>query len=206
MFHASGEESHRLTVENCIALDTAALRKEYMFSERITNRINRKWRADGLVVGDVFLTTEFTSGVAYPQLQIAGTCFGQPIRQTIRLVAKRMRFGGKRWYMICPITQRRCCKVILPPGGADFASASGWGVTYRSQREDAMERSYRAIRKIKKKIQSLPERTRSGTREQLWQRLEERESYLARIDEHAAKIIISGKRLSMRKVARLAKI
>jgi hypothetical protein len=199
------DEKTKPTVENCIAIDTAALRKADMFLETITNRINRKWRADGLVVGDVFLTTEFTSDFSYPQLRIAGTCFGQPIRQTIRLVSKPMRFGGKRWYMICPKTGRKCCKVILPPGGDGFASVNGGGVTYRSQREDAMQRSYRAIRKMKQKIRSFPERTRSSTQERIRQRLIERETYLARIEEHAAKMIISGKRLSMRKAARWAK-
>lgn len=190
------------TVEDCIAIDMVLLRKLDLLLEWMTNRINRRWQTWDRIVGDISLTTEFAGGTPYPSLRIEGTCFGRPIDQTIRLVAKSMRFGGKRWYMICPATRRRCCKLILPPGGDLFASVKAWRLPYRSQREDVVTRSHRAIRKLEQRIETLPKFTRTYTRDRLMERKWQREDFLDRVFEHGGKAIIDGRRFSVRNAVR----
>lgn len=108
-FHASTAKTYKLTVEDCIALDTAMLRKRDMLLDWMDHRLPLQWQSGSRIVGDIFLTATFTGDIAHPSLRIDGTCFGRPIVQTVRLVSKAMRFGGKRWYFVCPSTKRLCC-------------------------------------------------------------------------------------------------
>ena len=193
-----------LTVEDCISLDTAALRKLGLFTIGAARRVSLCLRVDGVVTGNVIVIADLT-GDTYPHLRITGTCWdGQQIRQTIRLVEKSMRWGGKRFYMICPPTGSRCCRLILPPGGVSFRSVKGWGLPYRSQHEDAIQRACRAVRDLEERILSLPPRTRRRTRDALQQRLVEREAYWCRIEAHVSGAIASDGRFSVRKAARWA--
>jgi len=113
-FHATPQKSSVPTVENCLAIDTVQLRKEGMLDTSSDHHLSRKWRAGQTMVGDLVISAFFTGDIAAPFLRIKGEAFGERIDQTVRLVAKRMRFGGKRWYFLCPSTQRLCCKLILP--------------------------------------------------------------------------------------------
>ena len=48
------------------------------------------------------------------------------VRQTVRLTFTRPNYGGKRWWMLCPVSGRRVGKLYLPPGGDVFASRQAW--------------------------------------------------------------------------------
>jgi hypothetical protein len=52
-------------------------------------------------------------------------------RQSITLKATPLRFGGVRWWFLCPDCSRRCAKLYLPPR-RDFACRHCHDLTYRS--------------------------------------------------------------------------
>ena len=192
-----------LTVEHCISLDTAQLRRQGLLTGKPAGGVNQKWRGEGVVIGDVWLAVEPRD--ASLTLTINGTCFDQPIRQAVQLVEKPMPFGGRRFFMECEATGGLCCRMILPPGGVSFRSGPAWGLRYRSQSQDAATRAYSALRKVERKIGRLSPCAHMGTRIKLMEQKVEREAYMARLDEYVATALAEGKRLSMRKAARWAK-
>ena len=197
-------KTYKPTVEDCIALDTSMLRKNGMLLEFMDHRLQRRWQLGSNLVGDIFLTTTFTGDIAYPSLQIDGTCFGQPIMQAVQLVSRRMRFGGKRWYFVCPNTKRPCCKLILPPGAKAFASVKGWGVSYRSQYDDAVTRTTKAIGKLTARSKGLSKYTRKDTRLALQERLLAKEEFLCRVEQQCARDLFVGNRMSVRRACSVA--
>ena len=76
--------------------------------------------------------------------------------------------GGERFYVVCPVTGRRCTTLFLPPGRTQFASAVGWQVPYRSTRLREVDRAIRTMREIKKRSQALSKYARQSTRQRLW--------------------------------------
>ncbi len=197
-------KTYKPTVEDCIALDTSMLRKNGMLLEFMDHRLQRRWQLGSNLVGDIFLTTTFTRDIACPSLQIDGTCFGQPIMQTVQLVSRRMRFGGNRWYFVCPQTKRLCCKLILPPGAKAFASVKGWGLSYCSQYDDAVTRATKAIGKLTARSDGLSKYTRKDTRQALQERLLAKEEFLCRVEQQCARDLFVGNRMSVRRACRVA--
>ncbi|MBT9293045.1 hypothetical protein [Prosthecodimorpha staleyi] len=79
---------------------------------------------------------------------------GRPTRQDIRLRPVGCRFGGVRWYAVCPRTGRRASKLYLPAGESRFLSRNAYGLAYRSQRDSAgfsrdISRRNRLLAKLK---------------------------------------------------------
>ena len=59
------------------------------------------------------------------------------------LEAAPCRFGGVRWWWVCPATGRRAAKPYLPSGGSRFLSRQAYGLVYASQRQDEVARAHR---------------------------------------------------------------
>jgi hypothetical protein len=203
-FSSPVARTYKPTVEDCIALDTSMLRKNGMLLEFMDHRLQRRWQLGRNLVGDIFLSTTFTGDIACPSLQIDGTCFGRPVMQTVELVSWRMRFGGNRWYFVCPQTKRLCCKLILPPGAKTFASVKGWGLYYRSQYDDAVTRAQKAIGKLTARSKDLSKYTRTDTRLALQERLLAKEEFLYRVEQQCARDLFVGNRMSLRRACRVA--
>lgn len=76
----------------------------------------------------------------------------EKVLQTIHLTSTRPKFGGKRWWMICPYQGHRIGKLYMPPGGDRFASRKAWGLGYRSQRLAARDRPFEALFRLQKRL------------------------------------------------------
>ena len=75
--------------------------------------------------------------------------------QWIALVPRSRHFGGHQWYFICPVMNRDCSVVWLPPGASRFCSRETWGtrrVAYASQFADPDNRAHIGKAKIKAKL------------------------------------------------------
>ena len=180
------------------------LRKNGMLLEFMDHRLQRRWQLGSGLVGEVFLTTVFIGDIAYPSVRIEGTCFGRSVIQSVRLVSRRMRYGGKRWYFVCPQTKRPCCKLILPPGATAFASVKGWGLLYRSQHDDVLTRTHKAMAALSRRSKGLPKCTRASTRDALQARIRAKEAYLDRVADEVAGDLSCGRRVSLRRACSMA--
>ncbi|MGK7871451.1 hypothetical protein [Falsiroseomonas sp. E2-1-a20] len=74
--------------------------------------------------------------------------------QTVLMEATPCRFGGVRWWWICPATGRRCAKLYLPNGGLRFLSRGrgAYQLAYASQRADDMQRSHGRLARLHRRL------------------------------------------------------
>lgn len=90
-----------------------------------------------------------TEGDGTGQLAIAFHTNGGPlIEQTIRLVTTKPRYGGVRWWFVCPRTGERCLFLYSLTRSGGFYSRKGLGLKYECQKEDNWNRLLRRSQKI----------------------------------------------------------
>lgn len=78
------------------------------------------------------------------------------VRQTIHLVQTQPHFGGKRWWMLCPIRGDRVGKLYLPAGGDVFAGRKAWGLGYQSQRVAVHDRPFERLFALQRRLGCTP--------------------------------------------------
>ena len=74
------------------------------------------------------------------------------VRQTVHLTHTVPNYGGKRWWMLCPVSGRRVGKLYLPPGGDIFASRQAWRLGYQCQRDAARDRPFERLFRLQRKL------------------------------------------------------
>jgi hypothetical protein len=99
--------------------------------------------ASGWVTGDL---RTYSEGLLHIQI-------GE-IRQTITLATLPRYYGGRQWFFLCPVTNRRASVLWLLRGERRFASKHAWPgrVAYRSQFMTAMDRAYLGMERIKRRL------------------------------------------------------
>ncbi len=71
---------------------------------------------------------------------------------TVRLVARPCRYGGRRWFFLCPQTRRRCARLFLPNGGHRFLSRHAYRLGYQSQRGTALDLCHARMARLYRKL------------------------------------------------------
>lgn len=165
--YGSGTRSDRPTTDECLCLSLSQLKARGMLKRGCMSRGEFVWTFDREVSAQLAVTVDIECLERYPQMYITGRRYGREIDCKLHLVSVPMRFGGERWYAICPITGGRCATVVLPPGASYFASVKGWGVAYGSQRESPVYRACRAADKAERQLQRMSKYARKPTRERL---------------------------------------
>jgi hypothetical protein len=66
-------------------------------------------------------------------LRLSYTRDVEAVAYDVRLVAVPCRFGGLRWFAICPATWLKVSKLYLPPGARRFLARKAWRLAYASQ-------------------------------------------------------------------------
>lgn len=96
---------------------------------------------------------------------------GVRYHQRIEIEATRCRYGGRRFYFVCPQAGRRC-EILCCVGGV-FASRQFHRLAYACQAEDRLNRLYRARAKAETRVsggEGKP-RLRGPNRERMYARL-----------------------------------
>jgi len=75
-------------------------------------------------------------------------------QQRLALIGIARHFGGRQWYVTCPMTRKRVRVLYRPPGATFFASRHAWGrkVAYASQFLDPIGRAERTKAKVKARL------------------------------------------------------
>jgi hypothetical protein len=92
-------------------------------------------------------------------------------------------YGGKRWWMHCPVTGRRVGKLYMPPGATAFASRTAWRLGYQSQRVTPRDAAFERLFRLQKKLGcpqgwEIPIRRPKGMHRRTYERLEDEYWYL----------------------------
>jgi len=77
-----------------------------------------------------------------------------PQDQTVQMETTPCRFGGRRWWWVCPATGRRCSKLYLPNGGTRFLSRGpgAYRLAYASQNGGPLDRSHGRLARLHRKM------------------------------------------------------
>jgi hypothetical protein len=115
-----------------------------------SGRDRRRWvNSDGEVIASGWISADMkgeTEGWLFIQID--------KFDQRITLSASPCHYGGRRWFFLCPVMNRRASVLWLPRGAQHFASRHAWPgqVAYRSQFMTAMDRAYLGMERIKRRL------------------------------------------------------
>ena len=135
-----------------------------------------RWSQDGEVRASVGASVQCDDDRGV--LTLDYTLNGSPMIQRIRLAGSPCRFGGVRWFAVCPHTARRVAYLYIGSSGA--SSRHTYRLKFDSQRECPLDRSLRRRQKTLAKLKTddpgyLPRpkgmhaRTYERLLEQVWQ-------------------------------------
>lgn len=92
-----------------------------------------RWTRHGALAGEIQCRVILDAPRA-GRLELSYRCDGRPFAQAFALEAEPCRFGGLRWFAICPRRRRRVSKLYCI-GGAGFHSRHAYGrLAYAAQR------------------------------------------------------------------------
>jgi hypothetical protein len=136
----------KTTVEDCLDLDANRWAREGILRAGVWQSGNWRWTYRGGKSFAVYYMVD-TLAEAGPHLHLSyswvwpGNPEPQQAAYTVRLTTTRPRFGGVRWWFVCPLTvngracNRRVGKLYLPPGARYFGCRHCHDLTYTSCQE-----------------------------------------------------------------------
>ena len=161
---------NRGTVDAACRIDLRILKRWGALKEGQTFGGTLRWTRNGQPSGSMGYTV-----VMDPEdrrLILSYSTNGEARTVTVQLVAVPMRFGGFRYYALCPRTLRRC--QVLPVVGGVIACRQAHRLTYASQSMDRLDRTRERMERCEKRLHEKPRRGRNRERlTQAWIRASE---------------------------------
>jgi hypothetical protein len=155
----SGRSGGRLVKEGGLTIDLALLlRKGWMqdgcqsWGHQLT--WSRGHDSSSSINYDYDLTDPDHASMTLSYRQSRGGGEWQERKQHIRLVYTVPPYGGRRWWMICPVKGDRVGKLYLPNGGDIFAGRKAWRLGYRSQRVASRDKVFERLFSLQRKLGS----------------------------------------------------
>src|SRR5262245_48017606 len=148
----SGNHDHwwragkKTTVEECEALDANRWMREGILKPGVHLTGGWRWVYHGGRENSISYEVD-TLDPARPAVRLfytvtrSGTKERESLDYPVELTTTRPRFGGLRWWFICPLVVsgrecgRRVGKLYLPPGGRYFGCRHCYNLTYTSCQE-----------------------------------------------------------------------
>jgi hypothetical protein len=142
---------NRGTVDAALRLDLRVMRRQgFLVPGAVTSGVQRWTRvATGEETGAVNVTVNLVDP-ASGHVTVRFNRNGEPKVQTIDLASTPMRYGGRRYYFLCPKHGRRC--EVLPMVGGVFASRQAGRLTYQSQSADQIDRMRDRAHSLEKRL------------------------------------------------------
>lgn len=156
----SGRRGGKPTVEGCASIVLSINTVLRATEGRCLSRLRLEATINGQqqeILLPLDLDPKAGTGTLAPKydVQHVSTATG-PQHYSLPLVSTPCRFGGRRWWAICPATGRRAAILYLPNGGRRFLSWAAYRLAYQSQRETVTGRAWRTIRKLERRLGSAP--------------------------------------------------
>jgi hypothetical protein len=143
--YGAGRPSYKLKAELTLALDIRLLKRGgYLKS---TFPFTWEWHLkNGYKVGSA------TIQVLDECLRLSYSWQGRNFENDFAFVKTPCNFGGERLWFRCPDCSGRCAKVFFNKRDGHYACRQCVGITYYSQCEDEMDRSWRKQNKLEKRL------------------------------------------------------
>lgn len=149
---SSGRRDGKALVEDCLTIDLAAFTKAGAIREGwcISGKI--EWTGAQFLTGDLSYRLDLRDTARAALTVEAVLPNGEAICQVIRLTSTPQPLGGRRWWMLCPVTGKRARTLHLASGQARFASREALGLAYKVERlahyDRPFEKLFRAQRRL----------------------------------------------------------
>jgi hypothetical protein len=142
---------NRGTVDAALRLDIRVMRRQGFLSVGSMNSGVQRWSrvATGEETGSVSVCMDLIK-LEGGQLTVDFKCNGERKTQIIQLERVPMRFGGWRFYFLCPLSGCRC--EVLPFAKGIFASRRALRFAYQSQSEDRLGRLRDKARRLERQL------------------------------------------------------
>ncbi len=143
----SGPGRFLIPVESCLCLSVGKLQRERKIcpDSESWGGVSRAYQSGEPIASVGYeVETRRQAGYDFGSMLLRYKWQGKPIEIRVPLMSWPMPWGGPRWGFRCPVCNRACRKIYLPPGDNRFACRICHRLTYRSCREshkyDAMFR------------------------------------------------------------------
>jgi hypothetical protein len=151
---------NRGAVEATCRIDLRFLRKLGALKEGHRTTGTLSWNRGGTPSGSMGYTVVMDPDDR--RLILSYSTGGEARTVTVQLEAVPMRFGGFRYYALCPRTLRRC--QVLPVVGGVVACRQAHRLTYASQSMDQVDRTRRRMDRCEKRLHEKPRRGQNRER------------------------------------------
>ncbi len=151
----SGRHGGRPLADSSLRIDLAWMLRTGRARDGAHTWGSLRWTCGGQDVGSIGYAAKLHEvGQERLELVFARTWRGErtEIRQTVWLTGTRPHYGGKRWWMLCPVNGHRVGKLYLPSGGDIFASRKAWRLGYQSQRNAPHDRAFERLFRLQRKL------------------------------------------------------
>jgi len=156
----SGRQGGRATVESALRLDIDAMIRARVIQPgaHVGGEMKFQFYDDELGVQFEALARDPWNSWIRLRYAISDYWTGEQhqIDDKIYLAASQPRFGGQRWWFVCPNENRRVRKLYLPLGGRRFRSRHAYRLSYASQREAVHDGAMRRARKLCRRLGGDP--------------------------------------------------
>jgi hypothetical protein len=152
----SGRRSEKLLAEECLSLDLAWLMRLGPIREGMAGDGEIIWTIGGTQIGfvkfrlDLRMVDVARLTLTYG-IRLADGQF-RDISQEIALTSTSQNFGGRRWWMRCPVIGARARKLYLPACADRFASRKAWNLGYRVERLSHFDRPFEKLFRVQRKL------------------------------------------------------
>lgn len=151
---------NRGTVDAACRIDLRFLRKRGALKEGRRTTGTLSWTRRGEPSGSMGYTVVMDDEDR--RLILSYSTDGEARTVTVQLEAVPMRFGGFRYYALCPRTLRRC--EVLPVLGGVVACRQAHRLTYASQSMDHLDRARERMDRCEKRLRDKPRRGQNRVR------------------------------------------
>ena len=159
-WYGSGRSGSLPIVEQGLRIDLRSLRRRRLFNaDENHHQNNLQWTNNYSDEKVANVRMSYCAGGERSWLRLEYTVLPDgeepfKVNETFALIRFPQPFGGYRWYIICPRTNKRCQCLYLPPGATRFRSRLGFRVRlqYLSQNYDRRTRLSETGRNIAAKM------------------------------------------------------
>ena len=156
----SGRSGGRPVKEDGLTIDLALILRERWMHDECKgwgHRLTWNWGRDSSssISYDYDLTDPNNASMTLSYRQSRSGGEWEDRKQHIRLVYTVPPFGGRRWWLICPVKGHRVGKLYLPDGGDIFAGRKAWQIGYRSQRVASRDQPFERLFRLQRKLGSI---------------------------------------------------
>ena len=153
--YGSGRSGGRPIAEHCLRIDLAWMLRNGYARDGEFRSGTLHWTCRGAPSGSISYSADFSQ----PGSERLKLCYtrgsgedAEEVRQIVNLCHTVPHFGGKRWWMNCPLRGIRVGKLYNPPGGDRFASREAWRLGYQSQRDAPRDKAFERLFKLQEKL------------------------------------------------------